>query len=109
MYSASDKTCITMIGIGILVVLVSVPLILRKIKMNGVYGFRIGKAFESDENWYTINEFGGKALALWGVAIIVAGIVASLLEPASVLTFFNVCMLSVAIPIVATALYAKRM
>ncbi len=109
MYTASDKTAITLIGLGILVILVSLPLIFRKIKMNCVYGFRISNAFESEENWYTINEFGGKVLALWGVALIVAGAAASFLEPSSVLTFAKGCFLSVAVPIVLTFFYAKRL
>ncbi len=109
MYTASDKAAITLIILGLLVTVVSIPLILRKIKMNGVYGFRISKAFESDENWYAINEFGGKALAFWGIAVTVVGIACFSVAPATAFTVSKVSFVSVAIPIVITLFFAKRL
>ncbi len=48
-----------------LMVGISLPLVKRKIKMNGLYGIRIAKAFESEDNWYSINEYGGRQLIIW--------------------------------------------
>ena len=45
---------------GVLIIGISIPLVKRKIKMNRFYGFRIRKAFESDEIWYDLNAYGGK-------------------------------------------------
>lgn len=56
------------VGLGILTIAFSLPLIFRKIPMNHAYGIRIRKAFVSDGNWYSINEYGGKlffAFGLW--------------------------------------------
>jgi hypothetical protein len=60
------KTAITLAAVGLLVILVSLPLFFRKIGKNPVYGFRIAKAFESDENWYRINQHGARGMILWG-------------------------------------------
>ncbi len=55
------------IGLGILIVLVSIPLMLRKVPMNCVYGVRIRKAFTSERNWYEVNAYGGKLLIEFGL------------------------------------------
>jgi SdpI/YfhL protein family len=60
-------------GIGLLIALISVPLVLRKVPMNHAYGVRVPKAFVSDENWYEINAYGGKLLLGFGVFLVVVG------------------------------------
>ena len=54
--------------------MISLPLIYRKIPMNRIYGIRLRESFRSEQNWYDVNEYGGRALARWSVAIIVVGI-----------------------------------
>jgi hypothetical protein len=65
---------ISNISCGILFIGVSLPLLKRKIKRNGLYGFRIPKAFDSEENWLTINAYGAKQLVIWSLPIILIGI-----------------------------------
>lgn len=48
------------IGVGLLLIAVSVPLKNRKVGMNGLYGVRIPHSFESEESWYSLNEYFGK-------------------------------------------------
>jgi hypothetical protein len=62
------------ISTGVLLILISIPLILNKIPMNNLYGFRISKSFISEENWYKINNYGGKQLIFWSFLLIVIGI-----------------------------------
>ena len=59
--------------VSVVIVLVSLPLILRKVKMNGFYGIRIPESFRSEERWYQINRFGGILFLLWGVTLGVCG------------------------------------
>ena len=54
-------------GIGIASIAVSIPMILRRVPMNRWYGVRTRRAFASDEAWYEINAFGGKAFFLFGL------------------------------------------
>lgn len=46
---------------------VSLPLALERIAPNGVYGFRIRKAFESPDMWYAVNRLGGWCFIIAGV------------------------------------------
>ncbi len=62
------------IGSALLIILVCIPLIKRRIKMNRLYGVRIKKSFESEENWYAINAYGGKQFAIWSLLMIPAGL-----------------------------------
>jgi len=62
------------VGSGLLLIAVGIPLILRKVKMNCLYGVRLKKSFESEGNWYAVNAYGGKQIALWAIPIVAAGI-----------------------------------
>jgi hypothetical protein len=70
MGTVNVKTAVTLVCLGLVLIAVSIPLLLGKIKMNSVYGFRIRKALESEENWYEINYYGAKALIRWSGIII---------------------------------------
>ena len=62
------------IGTAVLFIVMAIPLIQGTVKMNHFYGVRIKKSFESEKNWYAINEYGGKQLVLWSIPIILAGV-----------------------------------
>ena len=66
---------------GLLVIALSIPLILRRVPMNHLYGVRIARAFESDAAWYDINAYGGKLLLAYGIALVVYGIAARPFAP----------------------------
>jgi hypothetical protein len=52
----------------------AVPLVRRRVPPNRLYGARFRKAFESDDLWYAINEYGGRRLVVWSAVVFVAGI-----------------------------------
>lgn len=60
-------------GIGAASVLVSIPLVLRKVPRNHWYGIRVRKAFVSDDNWYAINAVGGWLFILFGTFLMAVG------------------------------------
>ena len=66
---------ISNLSLGLLLIVLSIPLIQRKVKMNHFYGVRIAKAFESEENWYQINAYGGRRLVAWSVVLAVIGVI----------------------------------
>lgn len=45
----------------VLLVIISVPLILRLVPPNGMYGFRVGGSMSTPEIWYQANAFSGWA------------------------------------------------
>lgn len=69
------------IGIAFLLAGLSIPLISRKVRMNHVYGVRCAQSFKSREAWYEINEFGGKALLVSTLPILLSGIYGLLQKP----------------------------
>ena len=60
---------------GLIILIVSLPLVYRKVPMNQLYGIRIPAAFESDQRWYDINAYGGRQIAAGSVVIIICGAV----------------------------------
>jgi uncharacterized membrane protein len=64
-----NLVAIIIMGSGILIALVSLPLIQGKVPPNRAYGIRTKYAFASTENWYQINNFGGKVFL--GVALLI--------------------------------------
>jgi len=65
--------------VGVLLILVCIPLLLGKVRMNPYYGIRLPKAFLSEENWYRINAYGAQRMMLWSVVLIALGFVELLL------------------------------
>ena len=59
---------------ALLIIGISIPLVLRKIQMNYIYGIRIKESFVSEENWFKINEYGGKQMIIWSLPLLAAGI-----------------------------------
>jgi len=60
--SIFDKGFFTILGCAALLVLVAVPLALRKIPRNIAYGFRTRATMASDEIWYEANAHFGRGL-----------------------------------------------
>ncbi|MEM1223483.1 MAG: SdpI family protein [Verrucomicrobiota bacterium] len=65
---------ITYLLSGLLVSLVTLPLIYGKIPMNALYGFRVKQTFESDTSWYHLNEIGGMIFSMLGFPLMLSGI-----------------------------------
>ena len=57
---------LTDICTGLILIAVCLPLVKKKVKMNRWYGIRVPKAFRSEEDWYKINEYGGRQLMYLG-------------------------------------------
>lgn len=54
-----DIAALTFLVPGLLFVALGVPLVLRRVAPNPVYGFRTAKTFESSTTWYAANEVCG--------------------------------------------------
>ena len=86
-------------GVAFLIAALSIPLILRKVPMNHFYGVRFRASFQSERNWYEINEFGGKVLFLASLPILLCGLYGFIFPPSNedvyLWTDFAVTILSV--------------
>jgi len=59
--------------IGLVVIGVSIPLVLKWVPKNRWYGVRLKKSLKSDENWYAINAYGGKWMIAAGAVLAAIG------------------------------------
>ena len=69
------------LGSGLVIFLLSLPLVYRKVPMNALYGVRIPPAFESEQRWYDINAYGGRQLARWSWLITAVGVAGFFVPP----------------------------
>lgn len=98
---------------GLLIIMLSIPLLKGKIKMNSLYGVRFAKSFASESRWYKLNRYGAKQMILWAVIIVLVGIAALFLpvqenSPMALLLAFAPVIL-VLIPCVQSYRYAKKL
>lgn len=103
---------LTNLIVGILIILVSLPLVFRKIPMNPVYGVRFKKSFESKENWYKINAYGGKQLMVWSLPLIGLGMAGFFLPPGENplwLILIGCAPLILVIPAIQSYFFARRL
>ncbi len=102
---------ITLLLSGVLIFLLSLPLVYRKVPMNHFYGVRIPAAFESDRRWYDINAYGGRLMAIGSLPIVAAGAV-GLFVPAAwfvpyALAAAAVSLVSVLVPLVLVLRWSR--
>lgn len=64
---------ISNILVALLIILLSTPLLKRRIPMNRWYGVRFKRSFKSDDNWYRINAYAAKQLILWSIPLLLIG------------------------------------
>ncbi|HPQ45546.1 MAG TPA: SdpI family protein [Syntrophales bacterium] len=103
---------ISNIFVASLIVGVSIPLVMRKIPMNHIYGVRFKKSYESEDNWYKINNYGGKQLIIWSVPLFIIGILTFFLplKENGVLTTLIACApLIVLIPAYTSYKFSKKL
>lgn len=57
--------------LAFLILLIAIPLFLKKIPPNSLYGIRLSKSFQSETNWYAINAYAGKQMIVWSVVYLI--------------------------------------
>ena len=67
------------VAAGLLLVVLAVPLLLRKIRPNPWYGFRVRQTLDNPALWYPVNAFAAKGLLVVGLGISTVAILLYLL------------------------------
>jgi len=75
-----DALRFTFIVVGVLLVVVSIPLVQRKIPRNGWYGVRLPLTLRDDQAWYDINAYAGRRMVVLGAVEVICGLVFSFLR-----------------------------
>lgn len=96
------------IGAGLLLSVISIPMIQRRIKPNPWYGFRVPKAFKDEAIWYEINAYAGKRLFFAGIIIVVAALLFALVPNLTVDVYSTLISIVLAIAITIALLQSFR-
>ncbi len=100
--SVYDKGVITILACDVLLAAIAIPLMLRKVPRNFIYGFRTPATLSSDRIWYEANAHFGRRLVFASVVSAVA-IVALWRAGLSPRAFLNASIAALVIPgLVAT-------
>ncbi len=67
------------VGTGLLLAALAIPLIQRRIRPNGWYGFRTPSTLRDPELWYDANAYTGRLLLVYGVVVVISAILAALI------------------------------
>jgi len=65
-----------LLGFGLILFLMAIPLLRGSVGRNNYYGFRYAKAYASDDAWRRINRYGARQQMIWSLPIIAAGLLA---------------------------------
>lgn len=72
-----------LVGVGVLIALLAIPLVRRRVAPNWLYGLRVRATFADESVWYDANERSGRTLLALGAATIGIGL-GNMLVPAPI-------------------------
>ena len=99
------------LGIGALMIVLTIPLKRGLIKMNWWYGFRFLASYSSEENWYKINRYGAQRFVIWGIVLCGIGLITFLVsfgDDLWLIGLFSSWPLIMLIPTYECYVYAKK-
>lgn len=77
---------------GMLLVILSIPLIAEKVPPNPYYGFRVSQTLDDPKAWYAVNKYAGKRLFWTGVIYVITAIGLYLIPNLSVDAYALTCL-----------------
>jgi uncharacterized membrane protein len=102
------KGLITILGCSILMAVLAVPLILRKVPRNRIYGFRTRTTLHDDEMWYETNAYFGRGLLIASLITIVSMIVLYYTPDVSPVVFLKATIATLVAPQLLMMLFTMR-
>ncbi len=80
------------VAAGVLLAILSIPMMLRRLPPNALYGFRVRQTLADPDLWYKLNEHAGKRLFVSGLAIAVGAIIFYLVPGLSLDAYALACL-----------------
>jgi hypothetical protein len=107
-----DKGLITLEGCAILFAILAIPLMLRKVPRNILYGYRTRRTLRDDDAWYGANAHFGRGLFIASIVSVIVVFVLSRTHLLSPQVFLPVAVVALVAPAaiagLATAGYVRR-
>src|SRR5579859_2064094 len=79
--------------LGIVMVVIAIPLVLRKVKPNPIYGFRTPFTMSREDVWYDINAYFGRWLLAIAMLFTAATLLARQIPGIGVDAYASICSL----------------
>lgn len=98
--------------LGFVIIALCFPLLAGRVRRNRWYGFRIPKAYESEDAWQRINSYGARHMIRWASALMGFGAFLIIAPDAGQSVVMGIMLgapLLLLIPIAQTYWYAKRL
>ncbi len=100
------------LGTGLLIILIAIPLILRRIPPNGFYGVRVPKTLNNPDIWYPVNHFCGWTLLWSGIIASIVSVALFFVTEFAVEAYSNICAIVVCsllvISCISSLVYLRR-
>jgi uncharacterized membrane protein len=106
--SIFDKGFVTIVACAALLILVALPLALRKVPRNVAYGFRTRATMADDEIWYAANAHFGRGLIVASLCGVFAAYLIHRFQPFPPAVFLPVSILVLIAPSLVAALATAR-
>jgi uncharacterized membrane protein len=106
--SIFEKGLITILAVDVLFAVLSIPLILRKVPRNAVYGYRTRSTLSDDTVWYEANAHFGRGLLVACLVSAVAMLALYRAAPVSPQVFMQASIASLVVPSIVAALATAR-
>lgn len=101
--SIFDKGFFTIIACAVLLILVALPLALRKVPRNVVYGYRTRATMANDEIWFEANAHFGRGLIVGSLCGAFVGYLIYRFQPFAPSVFLPVSVLVLVVPSLVAA------
>jgi SdpI/YhfL family protein len=107
-----EKGTITVLAVAAVFALTAIPLVLRKVPRNVVYGYRTRTTLADDRIWYAANAHFGRGMLIASVVSAVLIVILARVQALSPRAFLNDSIAVLVIPLlvatIATARYIRR-
>ena len=102
------KGLITILGCSVLMAVLAIPLILRKVPRNRIYGYRTRTTLRDDETWYETNAYFGRGLLIASFITIISMIVLYYTPDLSPVLFLKATIAALVAPQFVMMLFTMR-
>lgn len=103
-----EKGLITILACDVLFIALSIPLLLRKVGPNVVYGFRTRATLADEELWYAANEYFGGRFIVASLVSAAAALYVSRSGLLSAETFLPVSVVLLGAPVAVAGILTSR-
>jgi len=102
------KGIVTVLACSLLIAALGIPLVLRKVPRNHIYGFRTKTTLRDDDTWFAANAFFGKGLMLAGAITAVSMVMLYYTPNLSPMAFLKVTIATLIVPQFIMMLFTVR-